>query len=61
VVEDVLCFDFASLYPSVIRGYNISFETLSLVPKPGYIEYVLDDKNFGEDEKKVYILPSHIR
>ncbi len=57
----MLCFDFASLYPSVIRGYNISFETLSLTPKEGYKEFILNDNKFDEDSRKVYILPGNIK
>lgn len=42
----VCCHDYASLYPSIIIGFNISPETLRLEPSETTIAVELDDENF---------------
>jgi DNA polymerase delta subunit 1 len=67
--ENILCLDFASLYPSIIIAYNISYETL--IPPDGIIsdkdchviefeqeEKTLDDK---EEKKEVRKIKYHYR
>ncbi len=44
----ILCFDFASLYPSIMRAYNIDYSTLVFEPKH-YLVGVNDNKKYLDD------------
>ena len=38
VFNNVAIYDFSSLYPEIIRQFNLSYETVSEIQKPGYLD-----------------------